>query len=370
MKVTHILNYSWENGGSSKVVHDIALRQQKEGFEVCIISIDKNGHKPYLPIEGVELLLLKPHFLAKFLPLFSLDLFKILKNRNFDIIHLHGLWNFTLFAIFKLGLTDKAMLTVHGCLNPYTFKGKTLKRALFTFSFQKKCLQKLKAIHVFHEKEKQYVKKYIGKSSSTIQIIPNGIELKQVSEQKNRRFETKKILFLSRLDPIKGLDLLLPAFKTVLAKIPEAQLQIAGPDFGMLTFVEKFILDNSLQNSLHYLGVLTGTEKEKALSDANAFVLTSYSEGFSIAVLEALNEGIPVLVSEETGLSDDIVSYKAGIMADYNAKSIAEGLIHILENPKDAALMAENARKMLIERFDSVLVMDKIIALNYLFFRK
>jgi glycosyltransferase involved in cell wall biosynthesis len=370
MKITHILNYSWENGGSSKVVHDIAFRQMEEGFDVCIISIDKTGHKPYLSIKGVEILLFKPHFFARFFPLFSLELLKVLKSRNFDLIHLHGLWNFTLLATFWLGLFDKAILTVHGCLNPYTFKGKFIKRALFTYSFQKRCLKKLKVIHVFHQKEKEYVEAYLGKPHANIKIIPNGIKLKNNILDNLARFESKEVLFLSRLDPIKGLDLLLPAFKLVLEKVPNAKLNIAGPDFGMLAFVENFIIKNNLAKSIKYLGVLTGSEKEKVQTQANIFALPSYSEGFSIAVLEALNEGIPVVVSQETGLSDDILTYKAGNVVAYNEKSIADSIIQLLENPETAKIYVKNARILLNDKFKIGLILDKMISLTYLYTKK
>jgi glycosyltransferase involved in cell wall biosynthesis len=370
MKITHILNYSWENGGSSKVVHDMAVRQQQEGFDVCIISIDKAGHKPYLAIEGVEILLLKAHFLAKVFPLFSVELFKILKNRAFDCIHLHGIWNFSLLAVYILGISKKCILTIHGCLNPFTFKAKSFKRALFTYSFQKKCLQKINVIHVFHAKEKQYVVDYLGFEHKNIKIIPNGIDLKNTEVFDNQRFKTKNVLYLSRLDPIKGLDLLLPAFKIVLEKIPDAKLILAGPDFGMLNFVQNFIKTNNLDNSIKYVGVLTGIEKSKALNQANVFVLPSYSEGFSISVLEALNEGIPVVISEETGLSQDIVEYAAGTVTEFSEKSIAKGIIDTLQNAELALTQTENAQKMLKDRFDSVLVLNKIIALNYLFCKK
>ncbi len=363
MKIVHILNYSWENGGSSKVVHDIAQRQQEEGFEVSIYSIDKVGQKPYLSIPGVEILLLKPHFLAKFLPLFSIELFKKLRNSNFDIIHLHGIWNFSLLAAYLLGLSEKCMLTIHGCLNPFTFKGTKFKRAIFTYSFQKRFMKKVKLIHVFHDMEKKYVENYLG-THPDIQVLANGIEIKPNFIANKERLRTGNVLFLSRLDPIKGLDLLLPAFLKVLKKKPNAVLQIAGPDFGMLAYVVQFIKIHNVSESIKYMGVLTGNQKQDAQNKANMFVLPSYSEGFSIAVLEALNEGIPVLVSYETGLSKEIIEANAGKVAKFDVDDIAECILQTLNSPENAYLQVQNAQNMIKEKFDIKLILNKMIEMN------
>ena len=366
MKVIHILNYSWENGGSSKVVHDIAQRQQKEGFEVSIFSIDKTGHRPYIEIEGVEIVLLQPHFLAKLLPLFSTELYKALKNRHFDIIHLHGLWNFSLLAAYILGLAHKTMITIHGCLNPFTFKCNALKRAIFTYGFQRRFMKEIKMIHVFHEKEKEYVKNYLGEHPN-IEVLANGIDLDAKFELKKDRFSSNKVLFLSRLDPIKGLDLLLPAFLQVIQNIPGATLQIAGPDFGMLAYVQAFIEKHNVAQNVQYLGVLTGKAKKEVQDKANAFILPSYSEGFSIAVLEALHEGIPVLVSTETGLSEDITDYNAGTIFPFEIEAIAQCILNTLENTEESKKQVENGQKMLSEKFDIRKILDKMIAFNYQF---
>ncbi|MCP9764543.1 glycosyltransferase [Lacihabitans soyangensis] len=353
MHFVHILSYTWENGGASKVVYDLAKFQVENGDKATVITMDMPGHKRYKDIEGVQFISVQPHLLTRFFPLFSVELWKILKEnkQGFDVIHLHGLWNFTLLAAHLLGLHQKSIVTVHGCAHPYTFMGNRLKRALFTFSFQKNFLKKVKMIHVLHHGELNEVEDYMGAKSLNIRIIPNGIDIPEIPN--NRPDEGKRVLFLSRLHQKKGLDLLLPAFKKVLLQVPDAELIIAGPDFGMLDFVQDFILKNKLENSIKYIGTVNGQAKTDLLLSSKVFALPSYSEGFSIAVLEALVYQIPVVVSTETGLSNEIKESEAGIVIEFNDDSISYAIIDLLKNAEKAKEIAQNGRKLVLERFET-----------------
>lgn len=121
----------------------------------------------------------------------------------------------------------------------------------------------------------------------------------------------------------------------------------------MLKFVENFISDNQLEKSIRYLGTVDGQEKNDLLNSSKVFVLSSYSEGFSIAVLEALVYQIPVVVSTETGLSNEIYDYKAGFVIDLNVDSIADGIVEILQNEILENEMAKNGLKLVVEKFET-----------------
>ncbi len=353
MHFVHILSYTWENGGASKVVYDLAKFQIENGDSVTIITMDLSGHRRYKDIEGVRFIPIKEHFLSKVLPLFSTQLWNILrdKNQQFDVIHLHGLWNYTLLAAHLLKLHHKCIVTVHGCAHPYTFNGNTFKRSIFSLGFQKDFLKKVKIIHVLHEGERLEVERYLGSKVKSITVIPNGIDVPDLSVKCNQKNNT--VLFLSRLHHKKGLDLLLPAFKKTIEQVPDAILIIAGPDFGMLDFVQKFIEDNSLQNNIRYIGTIHNQDKVDLLLSSKVFVLPSYSEGFSIAVLEALVYEIPVVVSSETGLSNEIQEMKSGIVAELDIDSISAGITMLLVDSEKSQIMASNARKLVIERFET-----------------
>ena len=353
MHFVHILSYTWENGGASKVVYDLAKFQIDNGNQVTIITMDMSSHKRYKPIQGVQFISIAPSFVTRFFPLFSINIFNILRRntQGFDVFHLHGLWNFTLLAAHLLSLHNKTIVSVHGCAHPYTFIGNKLKRGFFSALFQKSFLKRVRMIHVLHQGEEIEIEEYLGTKTSNISIIPNGIDVPGITKINLK--DNLKVLFLSRLHHKKGLDLLLPAFKKVLSEIPQSELIIAGPDFGMLVFVENFISDNFLQNSIKYIGTIDGQAKIDMLLSSKVFALTSYSEGFSIAVLEALVYKIPVIVSTETGLSDEINAANAGFVIDLNIDSIAKAIIRLLKDESLCSIQGENGRNLVIQKFET-----------------
>ena len=362
MKIVHILTYTFENGGSSKVVYDLCKYQIKCGHNPIIINHNINGETLYKEIPGVEIRTIKSNRISKFFPMFSFKLFEILKNEKFDVIHLHGLWNFPIYACSLLNLQKKCIVTVHGCLHPFTFNGKRLKKNIFTLLFQRAFLRKVKLIHVLHENEKNEVLDYLKSDYRNILCVPNGIELPEndISFKKSGL----DILFLSRLHFKKGLDLLLPAFKNVLSSFPEAKLILAGPDFGMLDFVNQFIETNNLQNSIIVKGPVHGDLKDFLLRNSQVFVLPSYSEGFSIAVLEALAYGLPIVVSAETGFSEEILKSNSGKIIEFNIDSISNSIIEVLSNKSSTLELIENGKRLVQEKFEigiiSKLIMDEI----------
>jgi glycosyltransferase involved in cell wall biosynthesis len=169
------------------------------------------------------------------------------------------------------------------------------------------------------------------------------------------------ILFMGRLNIKKGLDLLLPAFLKVYQKIPDAILILAGPDDGYQRETEDFIAKHHLQGRVRLVGMLTDSDKKEALADADLFVLPSYSEGFSIAVLEAMTSGLPALVSDRVGFGDYIKRHNAAYLTALNSDSVADGLLKILQDSSYAKQIANNAYNMVVENFDIKVVANQLL---------
>lgn len=356
----HILTYSWENGGTSKVVFDLATYQINNGHDVTIYSQLKPGHKPYLEIPNVKIIEIDNPFLAKLIPLFSFDLIKLFSKTNFEnyIIQLHGLWNFTLMAAWFFNAHKHSVITTHGSAHPYTFIGKKYKRLIYSLLFQKKLLKNVKLIHVLGESEKKEIIDYLGTDPGNIFICPNGISIPEV---KDNVVKKPQILFLSRLHHKKGLDLLLPAFKEISSKLPHLKLIIAGPDEGMLDFVSTFIKQNDLNDKIEILGSVNGETKINLLLESEIFVLPSYSEGFSIAVLEALAYGLPMVISTETGLSNEIKQNNAGLICKLNIESLSATMYELLQDENLKHQFKKNGLKLLNENFNVNLVCEKLV---------
>lgn len=352
--IVHILSYTWENGGVSKVVYDLAKYESEKGNKVTIYSQANPAHKLYKEIPDVNIIQYPISPFSRILALYSSKMWKELKRikSDVDVLHIHALWNFVPLAAYLLGYEKKSLITIHGTLHPYTFKGQWLKKGLFSILFQKRFLKHVKINHVLHIGEKKELEDYVGEKLNNITVVPNGIDLpKEEPIVQNRKND---ILFLGRLHQKKGLDLLLPAFLEVLKEVPDAKLILAGPDFGMMGFAKQFVIENSISEKVAILGAVHGQQKINLLKNSKVFTLPSYSEGFSIAVLEALSYKLPVVASSETGLSPEIKEFDAGIICELNVKSLADALIKTLKSSNNQ--MGENGYKLVSERFETNIV--------------
>ena len=359
MNICHILTYSYENGGTSKFVFELAKCQLERGDKVKILSTDLPGHSAYPVPEGAELLSFNPNLLTKILPLYSKDLRDyIAKNREeIDAIHLHCLWNDGELLVHQMKLHSKCVVTVHGSLHEYTFGGLTYyKRWLFSELFQKNFLKKIKAIHVNHADEEQDVVKYLGFLPEQTEIIPNGMDGGEFENIDPFSRNRNQLLYIGRLHHKKGFDILMPAFKKVVEKNAAAQLLIAGPDDGMLSFIKDFTKENHLENHVKILGTVTGEAKKELLRKAGVFVLPTHSEGFSLAAMEALNYALPMVVSDQTGLSPMLENYGAAVVPDLNPDDFARGILKVLEDDKLYKNLPQNGKKLIDEKLDKSIV--------------
>jgi glycosyltransferase involved in cell wall biosynthesis len=157
---------------------------------------------------------------------------------------------------------------------------------------------------------------------------------------------------MGRLNAKKGLDLLLPAFQKYTTQYQDAILVLAGPDDGYEAETKRFIADNQLDSYMKIVGLLTGETKRAALSDATIFVLPSYSEGFSIAALEAMTAGVPALVSKRIGFDGTVAQHNAAHEVKLTVESVFEGLTKMLQDSTYCQALKTNAQKMVFELYD------------------
>jgi glycosyltransferase involved in cell wall biosynthesis len=178
-------------------------------------------------------------------------------------------------------------------------------------------------------------------------VIFNGIDISEFSNMPQGGYFQKLypelqnkfiFLFLGRLDvKHKGLDLLIPAFAKLHREYPDTHLVLAGPDEeGGKNEVIAMGRQHGVVNSITLPGLISGQVKLAALQDADAFVLPSRFEGLSIALLEALYIGLPMLVTDKVGLCEEIRDTGAGIVVPVLPSEIYDGLLKLTD--KDARM--------------------------------
>lgn len=373
MRILNICAYTWAIGGPARIIYDHTTEVLKQGHQVDILSPMTPGEKMYPAPEGSRLIPCKRTTpISNIYREFSIEMYDFLKKniQHYDIIHMHGIWHFGSLAPFLIPHRAALVITIHGLLDKWAVAHSKWKKDIVTALYQKRILGKADLIQINNTDEEEDVIRYLGYRPANMVIVPNGMKVSEYMNLPEKGIFRKKheiseqqqmILFMGRLNIKKGLDLLLPAFKQVCEKLPDAVLILAGPDDGYQAETEEFIRTNKLGDRIKLVGMLTDTIKKEALSDADLFVLPSYSEGFSIAVLEAMTSKVPTLVSDRVGFGDYIKQYEAAYLTPLNSEGVATGLLKILQDKSYADELKNRAFKMVTDNFDITVVANQLL---------
>jgi glycosyltransferase involved in cell wall biosynthesis len=170
-------------------------------------------------------------------------------------------------------------------------------------------------------------------------IIPNGVNENEFLAENRHAFLLKHklpdapiILFMGRLNPIKGPDLLLQAFIQVCDQLAKFHLVFVGPDGGMLKQLQMLVKQAEIESRVHFLGYLSGEEKSMAYHAASLLVVPSRQEAMSIVAIEAGICGVPILLTEQCGFSK-IKEIDPRLEVSATVGGIALGLTQLLVDP-------------------------------------
>ncbi len=279
--------------------------------------------------------------------------------RRFDLVHIHALFSFTSVAAAIIARIKKMPYIIRplGVLNEYGMKRRRpWIKAISFHLIEKPILRNAAAIHFTSEQEAQEAGNVIAGLKS--EIVPLGIDLKPFSKGIAENFfkrhsihpHKKIILFLSRIDPKKGLDILLPAFAAIKPYHPEMILVIAGE--GEKSYVENLktiTASLSIGEQILWAGFLSGQDKLDALAAAHCFILPSQSENFGIAVVEALAAGVPVITGKGVAIAKEIAQNNAGIIVENHttqnyAQAMRKALTEDLTAHRKAAILLAQKR--------------------------
>jgi glycosyltransferase involved in cell wall biosynthesis len=255
-----------------------------------------------------------------------------------DGIHIHGLWeqSTAVAARTARSLGKPYILSAHGMLEPWALANKRLKKLVYAALVERNNVARATCLHALTRAEADHFIRFGARSP--IAVIPNGVEVPQAKdaslffdhfpELKGKRI----ILFLARLHPKKGLDLLLGTWKALARTWPEVHLVVAGPDFeGTRAKLEKLTFFHGLEHQVLFTGMLNEPMKWSALAAAECFVLPSYSEGLSVGVLEAMGMGLPVIITEPCNMPE-VQDHQAGWLIQPNLRQLTDALDQFLRN--------------------------------------
>ena len=300
---------------------------------------------------------------------------------RYDVVIVHGLWQHPGFGAWQAlhGSETPYFVYTHGMLDPWfnrAYPLKRLKKSLYWPWAERRVLRDARAVLFTSEEERRLARQSFPGYHCREQVLSYGTSSPPGDPQAQRRrfFEDypalegrRLLLFLSRLHPKKGCDLLLKAFAGVAGEDPRLHLVMAGPaEPSLQAELERLADTLGIAGRVTWTGMLSGDRKWGAFHAADAFVLPSHQENFGIAVAEALACGLPVLISDKINIWREIAEDGAGLVAEDTEAGTARLLRDWLALTPDAAQkMREAARACFLARFEIGAAAESLVrALN------
>ncbi len=329
--------YSISWGGPGRVVHDICKGlTSKYNFTILTTYYSKSDQLYTIP-DGVEYVAFPMLFpVSKVWRSYNPEIALWLKNNihKYHLLHIHELWLYAQFVSARLATKFNIpyVVTPHGELDDWRLGQKAYRKKIFGLLFQRRIHQKASCIHALTKFEESSIVSFSGNNTPII-VIPNSIPDFILSEDNNTKRANNKpyILFLGRIQLVKGCFELLKAYTSWIGN-ETYDLAFAGSFEGesYRELILKWVAENKLEDKVIFKGLVTGPEKYNLLKNASLFVLPSFSEGFSISILEAMKANCPLLVSHNIGIQDVLIEHDAAFLCDSNPESIKSGLDEFL----------------------------------------
>jgi glycosyltransferase involved in cell wall biosynthesis len=269
---------------------------------------------------------------------------------DFDIIHIHAWWN--LVSVFScliaLMRNVPVLVSPRGTLSPYSFKNRNKRIKLLIHHLVSRPLLKRCSFHVTSNREEEAIFSVVTPKSIT--NLPNFVKL-PVQKVVNRMEPSSyfKLLFFSRIEEKKGLDILINALPYL--AIPY-KLTIAGDgDINYINTLKELAVKNAVEKNVSWIG-FQNDNKFKLLAENDLLVLSSYDENFGNVIVESLSEGTAVLVSRFVGLSDYVKENNWGWECELNKLSIADAINFIFEKKDELNFIRTSAPAGIRADFD------------------
>ncbi|MCZ6674484.1 MAG: glycosyltransferase [Verrucomicrobia bacterium] len=287
-------------------------------------------------------------------------------GKVFDVIHGHGFYVYPNWSLGAQARIQGKMLVYHphGFLEPWILNRSKLPKHIAYILFENKNFAYSQLWRALTEKEADQIRSY--GVTAPIVVAANGIHLTEYDRDFNPDLipekKKKRILFLARLHPKKGLRILLEIWPGIKRNHSDWEVIVAGPDEGgHRQELESLASSLQIEDSIKFVGTVSGDTKLAWLKSSDLFILPSYSEGFSVAVLEAMVCGIPVLAT--TGCNfPEIFHREAGWICEAEHASLSSALIQALESQEaDLHAMGQNGRKLVENKYTWTKIATTII---------
>lgn len=344
MRIAHFVDsIDPEKGGVTSYLMDLLRVMGSTEFQFELNYFDKKN----FPVDFQENILLK----RRNFNLLNLGGEKNTNASQDQIVHNHGMWlpaNLDARCYAQKN-SYPLIISMHGMLEPWALDSQKWKKKLAWALYEKGNFDAAKLFHATSEMEADSLRRLGCKQP--IAVIPLGVN---VSEENAPLVQSTKrtALFLSRIDPKKGLERFFSICERQKKLFSDWELVIAGD--GEPYYVEQLKKEaeqRGLKNHIRWLGFVRGEAKENIFKKASLFILPTFSENFGVAIGEALAHGIPVITTQGTPWVD-IQKTNCGWYVENTEAAIEEALIHSMKTSEvQLREMGMRGRQLIFEKY-------------------
>lgn len=372
-------------GGPSQMVLGLAPALARAGVEVTVLTTDSNGDIDQKPLDvplnspveqdGYQIIYFRCAPFRRYK--FSLDLLKWLNHHahEFDLAHIHALFSPVSSVAATVCRWQKLpyILRPLGTLDPADLRKKRQLKQLYAALLERPNLAGAAAIHFTSVQEAKISERFgVNTRDLVIPLGVTGVGEKGSGGERGNVVRSKfgipedvpLVLFMSRIDPKKGLDLLIPALEKLLAVGLNFHFVLAGTNPQDPIYEEKIklqIQNSPLRSRTTITGFVSGELKSALLQAADLFVLPSYYENFGIAVAEAMAAGKPVIISDQVHICQEVRDSESGWVGATDVQALFELLQDALHNPDESHRRGLNAQEYALKHYSWDAIASQII---------
>ncbi|NJM44748.1 MAG: glycosyltransferase [Alkalinema sp. RU_4_3] len=391
MKILHVIPSIRPPRGPSQAVLEMVWALRQQGVDATIVTTNDQGDTMLdvalhqwidYPVGTAENNQTIPVFvfpkfsspiasIQEFNFSFSLTNWLFQHIQEYDLIHIHAVFSYPSIIAMTLARTFHVPYIIRplGSLAHWSLRQGARKKQLYLRLISRE-LKQTSGMH-FTSIQEQQEAAALNLASSNF-ILPHGLTFPAVmSDAKTQLCDWLNlppcdpvILFLSRLHPKKGLEVLIQALEQLNKQRGDQCFQLVIAGSGSLEYeteIDRCITMAGIQARTHRVGFVTGDRKQLLLQGADLFALPSHSENFGIVVLEALGAGLPVLITPEVALADWVKTEQVGWVVPQDARAIAQALQDFIQCPTLAQAMGERAIQNVRSQFTWPSVVRQLI---------
>jgi len=273
---------------------------------------------------------------------------------RFDVVHVHLLWSFPgmLASALCRARGVPHVVSPHGALDPWALEQRAPEKKVFLAAGERRNLETAAFLHFTTGAERAVAPGWARALPAEVIPLPVDAAPFLALGRDGARASSREVLLLARVHPMKGFDVLVPAMRSVVGRVPGARLVVAGPDEGgHRAVVERAVREHGLEGSVTFTGHLEPAARDAVVARSAVMVAPSHRENFCLSVVEGMAAGLPVVVSEQVNIAEDVAAAGAGLVVPRDPARLADAIVRLLEDAALRERTGEAGRRLVTDRY-------------------